>query len=45
MRWLGDVACTREKRNAYRVLLWKHEGKKPLENLDIYFLFLYSAHL
>jgi hypothetical protein len=30
MRWLEHVAFMVEKRNAYRVLVWKQEGKVPL---------------
>jgi hypothetical protein len=30
MRWAGHVARMREKRNAYRILVGKPEGKKPL---------------
>jgi hypothetical protein len=30
MRWVGDVARIGEKRNAYRILLGKPEGKRPL---------------
>jgi hypothetical protein len=30
MRWAGHVARTREKRNAYRILAGKPEGKRPL---------------
>jgi hypothetical protein len=30
MRWAGHVACISERRNAYRVLAWRHEGKRPL---------------
>jgi hypothetical protein len=35
MRWEGHVARTREKRNTYRILVEKPEGKRPLEGLDI----------
>jgi hypothetical protein len=28
--WAGHVARMREKRNAYRILVGKPEGKKPL---------------
>jgi len=28
MEWAGYVACVREKINAYRVLVRKHEGKR-----------------
>jgi hypothetical protein len=30
MRWAGHVACKREKRNAYRVLVGKTGGKRRL---------------
>jgi hypothetical protein len=30
MRWAGRVARMREKRNTYRLLVGKPEGKKPL---------------
>jgi hypothetical protein len=30
MRWAGHVARMREKRNAYRILLGKPEGRRPL---------------
>jgi hypothetical protein len=30
MRWVGYVARIREKRNAYRILVGKPEGKRPL---------------
>jgi hypothetical protein len=30
MRWAGHVARMGEKRNAYRILLGKSEGKRPL---------------
>jgi hypothetical protein len=30
MRWAGHVAQIREKRNAYRILVGKPEGKRPL---------------
>jgi hypothetical protein len=30
MTWEGHAACIREKRNAYRVLVGKLEGKRPL---------------
>jgi hypothetical protein len=29
MRWAGHVARMREKRNAYRILVGKLEGKRP----------------
>jgi hypothetical protein len=30
MRWAGHVACREEKRNIYRILVKKPEGKRPL---------------
>jgi hypothetical protein len=30
MRWSGHIARLGEKRNAYRILMGKPEGKKPL---------------
>jgi hypothetical protein len=30
MKWAGNVARRREKRNAYRILVGKPEGKRPL---------------
>jgi hypothetical protein len=33
MRWVGHVAQTGEKRNVYRLLVRKPEGKRPLERL------------
>jgi hypothetical protein len=30
MRWAGTVARMGEKRNAYRILVGKPEGKKPV---------------
>jgi hypothetical protein len=30
MRWAGHVARMREKRNAYRLLVGKPEGRRPL---------------
>jgi hypothetical protein len=32
MRWAGHVARMRAKRNAYRILVEKTEGNKPLES-------------
>jgi len=29
MRWAGQVACMGEWSDAYRVLVWKPEGKRP----------------
>jgi hypothetical protein len=31
MRWVGHVARMAEKRNAYRILVGKPEGKRALE--------------
>jgi hypothetical protein len=31
MKWVGHVACMGEGRGAYRVLMGKPEGKRPLE--------------
>jgi hypothetical protein len=31
MRWAGHVARIWERRDVYRVLVWKPEGKRPLE--------------
>jgi len=44
MRWVGHVACIGEGRDVYRVLVGKHEGKRPLgrprrrweDNIKIY---------
>jgi hypothetical protein len=30
MRWVGLVACTGEKRGAYRILVGRPEGRRPL---------------
>jgi hypothetical protein len=30
MRWAGDVARMGEKKNAYKILVRKPEGKRPL---------------
>jgi len=30
MRWAGHVACMGEERGAYRVLVGKSEGKRPM---------------
>ena len=30
MRWTGYVACVGEKINAYRVLVGKHEDRRPV---------------
>jgi hypothetical protein len=34
MRWLRNVTCIREMRNAYTILMRKFEGKKPFGRLD-----------
>jgi hypothetical protein len=31
MRWAGHISRKREKRNVYRLLVAKREGKRPLE--------------
>jgi hypothetical protein len=33
MRWAGHVARMGEKRNSYKILVGKPEGKRPLERL------------
>jgi hypothetical protein len=33
MRWAGHVVCMREK--AYRILVGKPEGKRPVGRLDV----------
>jgi len=30
IRWVGNVTCIGDMRNAYKILVWKHEGKRPL---------------
>jgi hypothetical protein len=30
MRWAGNIALMREKKNAYRILVGKPEGKRPV---------------
>jgi hypothetical protein len=35
IRWAGHIARGGEKRNAYRILVGKPEGKRPLEDLDL----------
>jgi hypothetical protein len=30
MRWAGHMACIREERGVYRVLVGRSEGKRPL---------------
>jgi hypothetical protein len=34
MRWAGHVARIGEKRNAYRILVGKPEGRSPLRRCD-----------
>jgi hypothetical protein len=31
MRWMGCVACVGDRRDAYRVLVQRPKGKRPLE--------------
>ena len=33
LRWAGHLACMEQSRNAYRILVGKHEGKRPLGSL------------
>jgi hypothetical protein len=35
MRWAGHVACMGGMRNAYKILVGKPEGKRPLRRLGI----------
>jgi hypothetical protein len=35
LRWAGHVAQMGEKRNAYRLLVGKPEGKRPLGRQDV----------
>jgi hypothetical protein len=35
MRWVRHVAWKGEKRNVYRILAGKPEGKRPLEDQDV----------
>jgi hypothetical protein len=35
MRLAGHMACMWEKRNAYRVLVGKYEGKRPLGRVGV----------
>jgi hypothetical protein len=30
MRWAGHVACMGEMKNAHKILVGKHKGKRPL---------------
>jgi hypothetical protein len=36
MRWTGHVACMREIRYAYKMLLWPPEGKRPLGSASVW---------
>jgi hypothetical protein len=36
MSWVRRVARVGEKINAYRVLVGKHEGNKPQEDINVY---------
>jgi hypothetical protein len=35
MRWAGPVARMGEKKNTYRILVGKPEGKRPLEDQSV----------
>ena len=35
IRWAGHIACVRDRRDACRVLVGKHEGKRPLGKAGI----------
>jgi hypothetical protein len=35
MRWAGHAARMVERRNAYRIMVGKPEGKSPLEDQDV----------
>jgi hypothetical protein len=35
MRWEGQVVCMGKIRNAHKILVGKHEGKRPLRRLSI----------
>ena len=35
IRRAGHVAHMEEKRNTYKILMWRLEGKKRLEDLDV----------
>jgi hypothetical protein len=35
MRWAGHTACMGEVRDKYKILVGRHEGKRPPEDLDI----------
>ena len=33
LRWAGQITCMGERRGAYRVLVGKPEGRRPLDRL------------
>jgi hypothetical protein len=35
MKWAGHVTCSGDKRNIYRVLVGKSEGRKPFGRVGI----------
>jgi len=35
-RWAGHVACIGDSGGAYRVLVGRHEGKRPLEDAHLH---------
>jgi hypothetical protein len=35
MRWMGHAACMDEIRNAYKILVGRPEGKRPLRRIGI----------
>jgi hypothetical protein len=35
MRWAGYVACTGDRKGAYRILVGKPEGKTPFRRLSV----------
>jgi len=35
MRWAGHVACMGDRRDEYRILVGRTEGKRPLEDLGV----------
>jgi len=35
MRWVQNVACIGQKKNTYRVLVGKHDGKKQSDDRGI----------
>jgi hypothetical protein len=44
-RWAGHVARIEEKRNAYRLLVGKTEGKRPLERPRRRWVYNIKMHL